>query len=85
MGISVYAARNDEASVDYREVGMIYKVLITHVEPSVNDRPNYSGVLADYEIDAASENEARNLAFSRFCKEKPYHSLNRDDFIIDVH
>jgi hypothetical protein len=64
---------------------MIYKVLITHVEPSVNDRPNYSGVLADYEIDAASENEARNLAFTRFCEEKPYHSLNRDDFIIDVH
>ena len=64
---------------------MIYKVLITHVEPSVNDRPNYSGVLADYEIEASSEAEAKDLAFKRFCQEKPYHSLNRDDFIIDVH
>jgi hypothetical protein len=64
---------------------MIYKVLITHVQPSVNDRPNYSGVLADYEIEAASEGEARDFAFTRFCAEKPYHSLNRDDFIIDVH
>lgn len=64
---------------------MIYKVLITHVQPSVNDRPNYSGVLADYEIEASSEDEARSLAFTRFCAEKPYHSLNQDDFIIDVH
>jgi hypothetical protein len=64
---------------------MIYKVLITHVQPSVNDRPNYSGVLAGYEIEAASEGEAKDLAFARFCTEKPYHSLNRDDFIIDVH
>ena len=64
---------------------MIYKVLITHVEPSVNDRPNYSGVLADYEIEASSEAEAKDPAFTRFCQEKPYHSLNRDDFIIDVH
>ena len=33
---------------------MIYKVLITPVEPSIDDRPNFSGLLADYEIEASS-------------------------------
>ena len=64
---------------------MIYKVLITHIEPNARDRPNYSGVLADYDIEAISETEAKNLAFRCFCEEKPYHSVNQDDFIIDVH
>ena len=64
---------------------MRYKVLITPVEPSVEDRPNYSGVLADYDIEAASEIEAGDLAFTRFCQENPYHSLNRDDYIVNVH
>lgn len=64
---------------------MRYKVLITPVEPSVNDRPNYSGVLADYDIEAASEIEAGDLALTRFCQENPYHSLNRDDYIVNVH
>lgn len=50
----------------------------------MEDRPNYSGVLADYDIEAGSESEAGDLAFARFCREKPFHSLNRDDFTIDV-
>ena len=64
---------------------MRYKVLITPAEPSIKGEPNYSGVLADYNIEASSETEAGDLAFTRFCQEKPYHSLNRDDYIIDVH
>ena len=64
---------------------MRYKVLITPAEPSINGEPNYSGVLADYDIEADSETEAGDLAFTRFCQEKPYHSLNRDDYLIDVH
>ncbi|PSJ15942.1 hypothetical protein [Nitrosomonas supralitoralis] len=63
---------------------MIYKVLIAPVEPSINAAPNYSGLLADYEIEASSEIEAGNLAFTRFCQENPNHSLNRDDYVIDV-
>lgn len=81
----IISCKDDEASVNLLGVRMIYKVLITHVEPSANDRPDYSGVLADYEIEATSEDEARDRAFTRFCEEKPYHSLNRDDFIIDAH
>ena len=46
---------------------MRYKVLITPVEPSVDGQPNYSGVLADYDIEAVSEIEAGDLAFTRFC------------------
>jgi hypothetical protein len=46
--------------------------------------PNYSGVLATYDIDASSEAVAGDLAFTRFCQENPYHSLNRDDYIISV-
>lgn len=64
---------------------MIYKVLITPVQPSIEDRPNYSGILADYDIEAVSETEAGDLAFTRFCRENPYHSLNRDDYTINVH
>ena len=64
---------------------MRYKLLITPVEPSVNDRPIYSGVLTDYDIEAVSEIEAGELAFTRFCQENPYHSLNRDDYIVNVH
>ncbi|MDN5836005.1 MAG: hypothetical protein L0H12_01480 [Nitrosospira sp.] len=64
---------------------MIYKVLITPVEPSIDDRPNYSGVLADYDIEASSNIEAGNLAFVRFCQENPYRSRNRDDYSINVH
>lgn len=64
---------------------MRYKVLIAPVEPSINDVPDYTGVLADYDIEADSETEAGDLAFARFCQEKPYHSLNRDDYIINVH
>ncbi|MBS0300017.1 MAG: hypothetical protein JSR32_08860 [Proteobacteria bacterium] len=63
---------------------MIYKVLITSVEPSINDTPNFSGLLADYEIEASSVIEAGNLAFTRFCQEKPHHSLNRDDYVVSV-
>ena len=51
---------------------MIYKVLITPVEPSIDDRPNFSGLLADYEIEADSETEAENLAFARFCGRVPF-------------
>ncbi|SEK38539.1 hypothetical protein [Nitrosovibrio tenuis] len=64
---------------------MIYKVLIAPVEPSINDMPNYSGVLATYDIEASSEVVAGDLAFTRFCEENPYRSLNRDDYIISVH
>lgn len=63
---------------------MRYKVLITPAEPSVEDRPNYSGVLADYDIDATSEIEAGDLAFNRFCQENPFRSLNRGDYIVNV-
>jgi len=63
---------------------MIYKVLITPVEPSIDDRPNFSGLLADYEIEADSESEAGDLAFTRFCQESPYRSHNRDDYTISV-
>jgi hypothetical protein len=63
---------------------MKYKVLIAPVEPSINAMPNYSGLLADYEIEATSEAEAGDFAFIRFCQENPYHSLNRDDYIISV-
>lgn len=63
---------------------MIYKVLITPVEPSIDDRPNFSGLLADYEIEADSESEAENLAFVRFCEESPFRSHNRDDYTVSV-
>lgn len=63
---------------------MIYKVLITPVEPSINDMPNYSGVLAAYDIEASSEVVAGDLAFTRFCQENPYHSLNREDYTVSV-
>jgi hypothetical protein len=63
---------------------MIYKVLITPVEPSIDDRPNFSGLLADYEIEASSETEAEEVAFSRFCQESPFRSHNRDDYTISV-
>jgi hypothetical protein len=41
---------------------MKYKVLITPVEPSVDDHPNFTGVPADYEIDANSEADAEDIA-----------------------
>ena len=41
---------------------MIYKVLITPVEPSINDGPNFSGILAAYNIEASSESVAGDLA-----------------------
>ena len=63
---------------------MIYKVLITPVEPSIDDRPNFSGLLADYEIEADSETEAENLAFARFCQESTFRSHNRDDYTVSV-
>jgi hypothetical protein len=63
---------------------MKYKVLITPIEPSVDDHPNFTGVLADYEIDASSEAEAEDIAFDRFCKENPFRSHNRDDYVIHV-
>ena len=37
---------------------MKYKVLLTPVETSVYDQPNYSGVLADYDVEVVSEIEA---------------------------
>jgi len=40
---------------------MMYKVLIAPIEPSIDDRPNYSGILADYDIEAGSETEAGDL------------------------
>ncbi|SCY38757.1 hypothetical protein SAMN05216420_105159 [Nitrosospira sp. Nl5] len=64
---------------------MAYKVLITPIQPSIEDRPNYSGILADYNIEAASETEAGHVAFIRFCQENPYRSHNRDDYTINVH
>jgi hypothetical protein len=51
---------------------MKYKVLITPVAPSVATHPNFTGVLADYEVDANSESEAGDLAFDRFCQENPF-------------
>jgi hypothetical protein len=63
---------------------MIYKVLITPIEPSIDDRPNFTGVLADYDIEADSEDEAENRAFTRFCQESPYRSHDRDDYTISV-
>jgi hypothetical protein len=61
---------------------MKYKVLITPVEPSIDTHPNFSGVLANYEVEANSESEAENIAFNRFCQENPFRSHRRDDFII---
>lgn len=63
---------------------MIYKVLITPVEPSINDGPNFSGILAAYDIEASSESVAGDLAFIRFCEETPYRSHNRDDYTVTV-
>ncbi len=68
----------------YEGMSMIYKVLIAPVEPSINATPDYSGLLADYEIEASTETEAENLAFIRFCQENPNHSHNRDDYIVSV-
>ncbi len=61
---------------------MKYKVLITPVEPSIDTHPNFSGVLANYEVEANSESEAENTAFNRFCQENPFRSHRRDDFIM---
>jgi hypothetical protein len=61
---------------------MKYKILITPVEPSIDTHPNFSGVLANYEVEANSESEAGNIAFDRFCQENPFRSHRRDDFII---
>jgi hypothetical protein len=61
---------------------MKYKILITPVEPSIDTHPNFSGVLANYEVEANSESEAENMAFNRFCHENPFRSHRRDDFII---
>jgi hypothetical protein len=63
---------------------MKYKVLIAPVEPSVDDHPNFTGVLVDYEIDASSEAEAEDIAFDRFFQENPFRSHNPDDYIIHV-
>lgn len=63
---------------------MKYKVLITPIEPSVDDHPNFTGVLADYEIDASSDADAEDIAFDRFCTESPFRSHNRDDYVIHV-
>jgi hypothetical protein len=63
---------------------MKYKVLITPVEPSIDTHPNFSGVLANYEVEASSESEAGDIAFDRFCQENPFRSHRRDDFIINV-
>ena len=63
---------------------MKYKVLITPVAPSVDAHPNFTGVLANYEVDANSEPEAGDVAFDRFCQENPFRSHRRDDFIINV-
>lgn len=63
---------------------MIYKILIAPVEPSIDDRPNFSGVLADYMIEADSEAEAESRAFDRFCQESPHRSHNPDDYIITL-
>ena len=63
---------------------MKYKVLITPVAPSVDTHPNFTGVLANYEVDANSESEAGDVAFDRFCQENPFRSHRRDDFIINV-
>ena len=63
---------------------MKYKVLITPVAPSVDTHPNFTGVLANYELDANSESEAAGVAFDCFCQENPFRSHRRDDFIINV-
>ncbi|SFH48206.1 hypothetical protein SAMN05216299_11582 [Nitrosospira sp. Nsp14] len=63
---------------------MKYKVLISPVEPSIDTHPNFSGVLADFEVEANSEAEAVDIAFDRFCQENPFRSHRRDDFIINV-
>ena len=63
---------------------MKFRVLITPVEPSVDDRPNFTGVLANYEIEASSEAEADDIAFDRFRNESPFRSHNRDDYIVHV-
>lgn len=63
---------------------MKYKVLITPVAPSLDTHPNFTGILADYEVDANSEFEAGDVAFDRFCQENPFRSHRRDDFIINV-
>jgi hypothetical protein len=61
---------------------MKYKVLITPVVPSIDTHPNFSGVLANYEVEANSESEAGHIALERFCQENPFRSHRRDDFII---
>ena len=63
---------------------MIYRVMITPVEPSIDELPNFSGLLADYEIEADSELEAENIAFDRFCQENPFRSHNREDYTVSV-
>jgi len=63
---------------------MKYKVLITPVEPSIDDQPNFSGLLASYDIEASSEAVAEDLAFTRFCEETPYRSHKRDDYTVTV-
>jgi hypothetical protein len=63
---------------------MIYKVLIVPVEPSIKDEPNFSGVLASYDIEASSEEVAEDLAFVKFCEETPFRSHNRDDYTVTV-
>jgi len=63
---------------------MKYKVFIAPVEPSIDDEPNFSGILASYEIEATSEAVAKDLAFTRFCEETPYRSLKRDDYTVTV-
>jgi hypothetical protein len=50
--------------------------------PSIDTHPNFSGVLANYEVEANSESEAGHIAFDRFCQENPFRSHRRDDFII---
>jgi hypothetical protein len=63
---------------------MKYKVLIAPVAPSIDTHPNFTGVLANYEVNANSDSEAGNVAFDRFCQENPFRSHRRDDFIINV-
>jgi hypothetical protein len=63
---------------------MKYKVLIAPVEPSINDEPNFSGLLAEYQIEASSEAAAEDLGFVRFCEESPFRSHDRDDYTVTV-
>ena len=64
---------------------MRYKVLITPVEPSVDDHLTTAVFWPITILKLLRKLKPETWLLPVFCQENPYHSLNRDDYIVNVH